>query len=268
MIRRRDEIHATEFARALRICAVAAMALSGLAAAMPRAALASACGGEAIGESEVARVIDGRTVRLRDGGEIRLAGLAPVSRGGAALAALLDGRRVTLLARDDTPDRYGRQHAFPVPAGDAAPVQVTLLAQGEALASGLATPPACAAELAAAEATARAAGRGLWAVPGTVLDAARPAEILAKLGQFAIVEGEVRSVRQAGATVYVNFGPRWTRDFAATISRRLLPAFEGAGLAPLSLAHRRVRVRGVIERRGGPRIEVVEVGQIDAASGR
>jgi hypothetical protein len=100
-----------------------------------------------------------------------------------------------------------------------------------------------------------------------VINATRPTEILAKLGQFAIVEGEVRSVRQAGAMIYVNFGPRWTRDFAVTISRRLLPALEAEGFAPLSLAHRRVRVRGVIERRGGPRIDVVAVGQIDVVSG-
>jgi hypothetical protein len=38
---------------------------------------------------------------------------------------------------------------------------------------------------------------------------------------------------------------------------------EGAGLSPKSLERRRIRVRGWIEARGGPRIEVLRVGQIE-----
>jgi hypothetical protein len=71
------------------------------------------------------------------------------------------------------------------------------------------------------------------------------------------------SVRQAGGTVYVNFGRRWTRDFAATISRRMIPYLEAAGIIPASLENHRVRVRGWVERRGGPRINVLRVGQIE-----
>lgn len=124
---------------------------------------------------------------------------------------------------------------------------------------------ACAAKLAAAEAAARQARRGTWAESSVVKNAERPGDILARIGQFTIVEGDVRSVRQAGATIYLNFGPRWTRDFAATISRRIMPSFETAGVVPTSFDHRRVRVRGWVERRGGPRIEVLRVGQIEVA---
>ena len=75
-----------------------------------------------------------------------------------------------------------------------------------------------------------------------------------------VVEGKVLSVRQAGATTYLNFGRNWTRDFAATIPRRALPVFEAAGVVPKSLENRRIRVRGFVEARGGPRLEVLRVG--------
>jgi hypothetical protein len=88
-------------------------------------------------------------------------------------------------------------------------------------------------------------------------------DILAGIGRFTLVEGKVLSVRQAGATTYLNFGRNWTRDFAATISRRMMPAVEAAGLSVKSLENKKIRVRGVVEARGGPRIEVLRVGQIE-----
>ena len=78
-----------------------------------------------------------------------------------------------------------------------------------------------------------------------------------------MVEGKVLSVRQAGATTYLNFGRNWTQDFAVTISRRMTPAIEAAGLILKSLENKRIRVRGFVEARGGPRIEVLRVGQIE-----
>jgi hypothetical protein len=92
-------------------------------------------------------------------------------------------------------------------------------------------------------------------------------DILAGIGRFAVVEGRVLSVRQAGATTYLNFGRNWTRDFAVTIPRRIIAAFETAGLAPKSLENRRIRVRGWVEARTGPRIEVLQVGQIEVLGG-
>jgi hypothetical protein len=52
-----------------------------------------------------------------------------------------------------------------------------------------------------------------------------------------------------------------------TISRRMMPAFEAAGLLPKSLENRRIRVRGYVEARRGPRIEVLRVGQIEVLGG-
>ena len=234
-------------------------------------ALAAGCNFEPQGEGRVTAVIDARTFRLADGREVRLAGIEPVTtttpnaNRSSALAAILAGRDVTLRGEDDTPDRYGRQPAFVFVAGSDTPVQSELLAQGEALASGTVTDKDCAASLMAAEAEARQARRGIWADPTAIKNTESPGDILAGIGRFTVVEGKVLSVRQAGATTYLNFGRNWTRDFAVTISRRMLAAFEAAGIALKSLENRRIRVRGWIEARGGPRIEVLRVGQIELA---
>jgi hypothetical protein len=60
------------------------------------------------------------------------------------------------------------------------------------------------------------------------------------------------SVRESGATIYVNFGRRWTRDFTVTILKRQQRTFAAGGVEPKQLEGRRIRVRGWIERRGGP----------------
>jgi hypothetical protein len=62
---------------------------------------------------------------------------------------------------------------------------------------------------------------------------------------------------------YLNFGRNWTHGFAVTISKRMLPAFESAGIVLKSLENKRIRVRGWIEGNMGPRIDVLRVGQIE-----
>ena len=177
------------------------------------------------------------------------------------------GREVTLHGEDDTPDRYGRQPAFVFLGSSETSVQSLLLARGEALVSSTVTDKACAAVLLAAEAIAREAKRGTWADPSAIKNAESPGDILTGIGRFTVVEGKVLSVRQAGATTYLNFGRNWTRDFAVTISRRILPAFEAAGISLKSLENQRIRVRGWVEARGGPRIEALRVGQIELLGG-
>ena len=146
-------------------------------------------------------------------------------------------------------------------------MQAQLLAQGAALASPDIADKDCAAALMAAEAEARAAKKGTWAGTNVIKNAESAADILAGIGRFVLVEGKVLSVRQAGTMTYLNFGRNWTRDFAATISRRMMPRVESNGLTLKSLENRRIRVRGWVEAHPGPRIEVVRAGQIEVLSG-
>src|SRR5450631_7985 len=236
-------------------------------------AIAAGCAFEPQGEGRVAAVIDARSFRLEDGREVRLAGIEPVGAGqgnanrAPALAAIVMGRDVTLRGEDDMPDRYGRQPAFVFLAGSESPVQSLLLAQGEALVSATVADKDCASALLAAETAARDAKRGTWADPAAIKNAESPGDILTGIGRFTVVEGKVLSVRQAGATTYLNFGRSWTQGFAVTISRRATAAFEAAGVALKSLENRRIRVRGWVEARGGPRIEALHVGQIELIGG-
>ena len=255
--------------QALRCASWTAAGLVLLSSAAP--AWSAGCAFEPQGEGRVAAVIDARTFRLDDGREVRLAGIAPAitdkTKAAAALAAIVAGRDVTLRGEDDAPDRYGRQPAFAFLAGAETPVQAELLRRGEALVSTEVTNKDRAAVLMAAEAEARQAKKGTWAELIAIKNAESPGDILAGIGRFTVVEGKVLSVRQAGATTYLNFGRNWTRDFAVTISRRMMPAFEAAGLLPKSLENRRIRVRGFVEARGGPRIEVLRVGQVEVLGG-
>ncbi len=244
-----------------------------LVAAATSPTRATGCSFTPQGEGRVAAIIDARTFRLDDGREIRLDGIEPVTtektktNRGSALSAILAGRDVTLSGQDDTPDRYGRQHAFVFLGSSETLVQELLLTQGEALVSATVTDKDCASTLSAAEAAARLIKKGAWADGGAIKNAESPGDILAGIGRFTVVEGKVLSVRQAGATTYLNFGRNWTQDFAVTISRRIIPAFEAAGIVVKSFENRRIRVRGWVETRGGPRIDVLRVGQIEVLGG-
>jgi endonuclease YncB( thermonuclease family) len=248
----------------------AAIALCGLlliAAVDP--ASAAGCAFAPQGEGRVAEIIDARSFRLADGRDVILAGIEPATSSdsnanqSAALAAIIAGHDVTLGGNDDMPDRYGRQPAFVFADSSETSVQAQLLAQGAALVAATVTDKECAAALAAAEAAARIAKRGIWADPTVIKNTESSGDILAGIGRFMLVEGKVLSVRQAGATTYLNFGRNWTRDFAVTIPKRMISVFEGAGIMLKSLENRRIRVRGWIEARGGPRIEALRVGQIE-----
>jgi hypothetical protein len=181
----------------------------------------------------------------------------------SALAAIVAGREVTLSGEDDTPDRYGRQPAFVFLDGSETSVQALLLAQGEALVLAAVADKDCASTLLAGETAARDAKRGTWADPTAIKNTESPGDILAGIGRFTVVEGKVLSVRQAGATTYLNFGRSWTQGFAVTISRRATAALEAAGIIVKSLENGRIRVGGWVEARGGPRIEVLRVGQVE-----
>jgi endonuclease YncB( thermonuclease family) len=261
------------FARALTRQAIRRARLAGLAAlALASAPLhAAPCAFEPLGEGRVTGVVDGKSFRLADGREIKLAGIEPAGATKAeriaALSSILSGKDVSLHGTDDTPDRYGRQSVFVFLAGTDTSVQSLLLSEGTALASTDVADKECAAALSTAESEARAAKKGIWAGTTVIQNAESADDIAAGIGRFVLVEGKVLSVRQAGAMTYLNFGRRWTRDFAATISRRNMPAVESAGIALKSLENRRIRVRGWVEARPGPRIEVVRAGQIEVLGG-
>ena len=156
-------------------------------------------------------------------------------------------------------DRYSRIRAY-VYLGDTL-IQQQLLRQGRAYVASRPGPKPCADELFTAEREARANARGLWAdAELRPKSAANRDDILRNRGKFTLVEGKVLSVREFGGTIYLNFGRRYTRDFSVAIAQRDARKFAAA---PKQLQDKIVLVRGIVEERRGPIIEVSEPEQIE-----
>src|SRR5664279_539165 len=248
--------------RNLSIASVAALG----ALLVCNAAAQEPCKLTTIGSANVAAVRDGRTLLLADGRELRLAGIEVADTSQAALQALVVGHPLRLERLGTEQDRYGRLVAFAFIGDAPQSVQQVLLEQGYARVATRVGDKPCADGLLSAERAARTAGRGLWADPNFApLSAENLTRLQAERGQFALVEGKVLSVRESGATIYVNFGRRWTRDFSVTILRRMSRAFTAAGIEPKKLEGRRIRVRGWLEQRGGPIITTEAPEQIELA---
>jgi endonuclease YncB( thermonuclease family) len=228
------------------------------------AAAQEPCKLTAIGTANVAAVRDARTLLLDDGRELRLAAIEVPDDSRAALQALVAGHPLRLERLGAERDRYGRLIAFAFIDDAQRSVQQAMVEQGQARVSVRVGDKACADALLSAERGARAAGRGLWADPNFApLSAENLPRLQAGRGQFALVEGKVLSVRESGATIYVNFGRRWTQGFTVTILRRMGRAFAAAGMEPKKLEGHRIRVRGWIEQRGGPIIAAEAPEQIE-----
>lgn len=236
-----------------------------IAAILP-AAPAMPCGGAQIGSGDALSVFDGGNFQFGDGRLVHLAGIemplraalgnAFAAPGGAAataeLSRLVSGAQIVLRQAEANPDRYGRVVAFAdtVRGAVRGSLEMDLLTAGYARVGGDVGSQACAAALLHAEAAARKTKIGLWANPYyDPLRADDPASIVAERGRFALVEGDVVSVHQSGATLYLNFGRRWSRDFSVTVRKRNARRFAAAGYDLKVLAGRAVEIRGWIEAR-------------------
>jgi endonuclease YncB( thermonuclease family) len=232
--------------------------------------MVGACKLDTIGPGVVTGIVDARTVLLDGGREARLAGIevpaaGPTAGGGDVLPSLV-GRDAILRRIGAEQDRYGRLlvHLFVSEHGSERWIQADLIERGQARVASRVGDRACARELLARESKAREAKLGVWAEPVYgIMQAEEPAAVAAERGRFAIVEGKVLSVRESGNTIFVNFGRRWTEDFVVTIAKRNERGFAAAGLQPARLQGRRVRVRGIVEQRGGPWIEATHPEQIE-----
>jgi micrococcal nuclease len=227
------------------------------------------------GETQgVARVIDAETIALDDGTEVRLIGALP-SRGldaasdGVAVAAIEDlvrGRFVELRYGSRRSDRYGRRLAqvFVIDGDARGWLQGQLVESGRARAYALPGNDACLKDLLVKEQLARLNGRGIWGnSPYRVRNSAQTRELLALRGRFAVVEGKVQKVAASGGRTYLNFGNDWKRDFTAVVPRAVLRGKPEAQEFLSSLEGREVRVRGWVERRNGPLMELSSLDEIE-----
>jgi hypothetical protein len=232
------------------------MAALGLAVVTAQAALA--CG--ALSEqAKLEGVTPSGEVVLAPGGRARLAGLVLDPRAAAALRGRL-GQNLGVADLAPSPDRWGRR-AVDLFDPDGASLTLGLVEQGFARVRAEVETRGCEAERLEAERGARAAGEGLWADPGAVLDAKDLAALAAAGGRFVLVVGDVRRIGATRTRMYLDFAP--TRGLSVVAARKLEPQFRRAGLDVMDLAGRRVLVRGVLDNRFGPRIEIADPAMIE-----
>jgi hypothetical protein len=179
---------------------------------------------------------------------------AAAERALSALSGLVRGNAVLWAAKPPQKDRHGRLRAQV--AANGVWVQEALLREGLARAAPLPSHAECAAHLYAAEAAARAAKRGIWALPAYAVR--RPEGLSRKdRGTFQIVEGRVLSAVVKGGRAYINFGTDWNTDFTVTISPEDMKTFRARHVKPRDYAGKTVRVRGMIDWYRGPEIELM-----------
>lgn len=261
------------------------------------------CGIEAGPTRAVAAVVDAGTLRLDDGKEVRLAGIVvpsardagadaghwpPEIEARAAVAALVSGRNAALGLGRRREDRWGRvqAHLFVEQEGGQVWVQGRLTALGHARVGPTPDDDACTPRLLEREREARGAGRGLWASSAYhVRPADRPSELARYQGTFQLVRGIVERVGGTRSLVIVELasgegaivaqaptaeataavGRQSRRGTMRAVWRRSLDT----GLAATSgLVGSTVLLRGWIDVRAGPEIELLTKGQIEVEAGR
>lgn len=234
----------------------------------------------AVGEGKVTEVVDGDTVRLAGGRQVRFVGTQapklPLGRPGyptwplgpearSHLASLCLGRRVRLFAGGARQDRHGRILAHLV-------TEEGLWLQGAMLDAGFARVytfkdnRALAAEMLALEAAARAVPRGLWADATYRIRKADEADLGAavdKVPGYLLVEGRVLRSAAGGGRWFLNFGRDHATDFTASIAAPDLPLFTTAGIDPATYAGKTLRLRGWLEARNGPAMTITHPEQIE-----
>lgn len=223
----------------------------------------------------VIEVVDGDTVRLASGIEVRLVGIqAPklaLGRPGfvdwplaedakAGLADWVLDRPVTLHYGGRRVDRHGRALAH-LARDDGLWVQGALLAGGLARVYSFADNRALIADMLALEQDARVARRGIW--DHAYYRIRSPEDLDRVENRFELVEGVVADAAVVRGRGYLNFGADWRTDFTVSVAPRDRRLFDRAGRVLTDLIGKRVRVRGWVEQYNGPMIEATHPEQIE-----
>ena len=266
-----------------------AICLSGgvvaLAPASSSLAADGLCPGEGGTSGRVVAVDERLELTLETGTRLKIAGVDPPRptpgdpdldfRARERLAQWLVGQEILFRPLEPGPDRWGRVVAFVFAVAPDSPDRPgpARLSIGEALIdAGLARyePSAaarpCRSAFLAAEAGARASGLGLWADPYyAIIAAANRLSFAEKAGSSVIVEGRITGIASRRPRITLYFGSRQGWDFSVTILPRNRKTFETAYSSLSALTGQTVRVRGLLDTRFGPQIEISDPDEVEAA---
>lgn len=225
----------------------------------------------------VADIVDGDTMILTDGRVVRMIGveapkphLAPPGTAVDALAeaaqrrlrALAGGKTVALRPGAPQRDRHGRILAQ-LYLEDGTWLQRAMVAAGMARIRPFADDFSCLDGLRDAERAARDGRRGLWRHKEFSVISAYDSSLIKRKGLYVLVEGRVLSVGHGNRVDFVNFGHNWRRDFTVLVSGPLSARMANEGMPIDAAVGKWVRVRGIVEERGGPAIWLRDPGEIE-----
>ena len=229
------------------------------------------------GQGDADVVIDGDTLKLSDGKEVRLTGIqAPKLPLGRAnfkewplaqvakeeLEDLVAGQRLQLYVDGNGQDRYGRVLAQVVREDG-------LWLQGEMVRRGLArvyTFPdnrKMAAALLLKESEARDERLGIWRLGYYAIRDSEPDTLERYFGTFQLIEGTVVDAARVRGRVYLNFSADYRTDFTASLDRQSDRLFKQSNLDPLTLEGQRIRLRGWVKDFNGPLVDITHPEQIE-----
>ncbi len=226
-------------------------------------------------QARVVEVVDGDTLFLDDGRQVRLVGLQapklPLGRRGFVawplageskrlLEELALGKTVRREFGGRRVDRHDRDLAHLIRA-DGLWIQGAMLEAGMARVYSFPDNRARIDQLLTAERAARAAGIGIWSHPFYRLGT--PLSVVEEIGSFQIVEGRIVEANIVRGRAYLNFGDDWRSDFTVSVSPQSRRSFNKDGIDLEVLGNRRVRVRGWIKDYNGPLIEATHPEQIE-----
>lgn len=224
-----------------------------------------------------AQVIDPLRLRLVNGRIIQLTGieipdLDPLEPGERAVAArdalipLLENKQLRFYQTKDKSrgrvNRMGYELGHLQTGGDDPVwIQGFLISEGYARARPDRSNPEMAAQMAALENAARAAGKGLWADPAYAVRTPDNAGELS--GRFGVVEGRVHASAMNGNNTFLNFGPDWKTDFTIGLDSAARRALMKKEIDPLQLQGKLIRVRGWVEDYNGPFIRLDDISKLE-----
>jgi hypothetical protein len=176
------------------------------------------------------------------------------------LGERLLGRDADLIQLAGGTDRWGRTVADLVVAdsrGGSAGTAAALLRAGYVRVRPEFETRGCAAERLAMEEEAREGGLGIWRDPDfAVIQSPNSAELRRRNGRFVVIEGMVRRVGIARSRIYLELVPR--DGPTIVVARKLEKALAREGRPVGALVGQTIRVRGALDARFGPRIEVAD----------
>ena len=236
--------------------------------------------------STVTEIVDGDTVFLANGEEVRLTGIQapklPLGRKNfrtwpfaetakQAISDLTLGKQVQLFYDGRRQDRHGRTLAhlqlatlankdrFQISAKTW--VQAAMIADGLARVYSFSDNRRMTPHLLSFETQARRQGLNIWR--HRFYRIRTPENVDRHYRTFQLVEGRVLNAASVRRRLYLNFGDNWRTDFTIQVAPKARRLFDRAGLGPDSYKNRRVRVRGWVDRYNGPMIRITHPEQIE-----